>query len=439
MHSTQINAWLNRMALVVLSATMFLASGCAHVYHLTHYNALGYLVADQHRPYYQSPHTGRIIAKTHGHFCPTEPACFGFEPTCWTPWPAQCPQQCNQPYLGDGTIVVEEVVHPAPTAVAPEEIQVEDAADSSILDEATEAQVPLDAIPADEGIELQTPVDPTFEPASPSDRELFEDSESDLPADVTPTPLDATPSTILDVLPEDDTSSRLSPPTLDAQATETAAAPAVEKQLLEDQVIEQCELPTTTEAAPMAVWDASIPRREIDQRMVLVDDTRVSREFPIDHASEALPMIVEGPEPSALPPTAAPIPPVEEPQPERFVVAADSVDRESSPGTESAELPAADLLLGSKAEMSQQPIIDESAPTTKLQLAEAQPMPSAIPSFKILAVPPPQTRIVESVKTAPMRVSTGATIRFTAEKTSSERLELETAGKPARDSSLRFR
>ena len=47
MQSTQPNTWLTRMALMVLSATTLLAGGCARVYHATHYNPLGRLVADR--------------------------------------------------------------------------------------------------------------------------------------------------------------------------------------------------------------------------------------------------------------------------------------------------------------------------------------------------------------------------------------------------------
>ena len=129
MHSTQMNTWLTRMALVVLSATAVLASGCARTYHLTHYNCLGLLAAEHYRPYFHSPQTGRIIAKEHGHFCTVEPPCFGFEPTCWNPWPAECPQQCNPPSQVNVPILMEEVVDPDPSVVQPEEMPEEPSAE----------------------------------------------------------------------------------------------------------------------------------------------------------------------------------------------------------------------------------------------------------------------------------------------------------------------
>jgi hypothetical protein len=307
--------------------------------------------------------------------------------------------------------------------------------------EAVESAVPEEA-PLEEERELETPPGVLLEPASPSDRPLLNDPDMELPMDVTPPPLDAAPSTILDVVPEDDTSFRFSPPPLEAEATETVTAPPVEKQPLDDQMIEQLELPTTTEATPMAVWDARVPRRQVDQRMVLVDGTSAAREPFIDRVPTLeLPAttVDETTDMLAISPVTSPVLPVEEPQPERFAIASDPVDRVPQSVTSPEDLPATDFLPKAELQASPPLVVEDAAPTTTLQLVDVQPGPAMIPSFKITAVPPPRSRIVESSEIVPIRVTTGATIRFTTEEASSA--PLGTAKKPSRETStsLRFR
>ncbi|MFC1758433.1 hypothetical protein ACFL2H_06650 [Planctomycetota bacterium] len=75
-------------------------SGCAKVYHAVHYNPVSLAMHDHVKNYYHSDKTGRIIAKERCYI-PEEPPCYGYEPTCWTRWPADCPKcpidcECEQ-------------------------------------------------------------------------------------------------------------------------------------------------------------------------------------------------------------------------------------------------------------------------------------------------------------------------------------------------------
>ena len=89
----QIRSW---MAYLVLALTTLATTGCAKLYHATHYNAVTEAINEHRRPYYHSSHTGRIIAKKHGKYQPVEPPCYGYEPTCWQAWPLDCPN-CPPP------------------------------------------------------------------------------------------------------------------------------------------------------------------------------------------------------------------------------------------------------------------------------------------------------------------------------------------------------
>ena len=84
----------------VLALACVMNSGCAKVYHAVHYNPLSLAMHDHAKNYYHSEDTGRIIAKDRC-FIPEEPPCYGYEPTCWTRWPADCPKcpvdcECEQ-------------------------------------------------------------------------------------------------------------------------------------------------------------------------------------------------------------------------------------------------------------------------------------------------------------------------------------------------------
>ncbi len=79
-------------------------SGCAPLHHLVDHPA-SQMLANKHRTYYHSPHSGRVIPKD-GCFTYCEPGCFGYEPTCWQPWPAECP---NCP-VQEEVIISEQVI-----------------------------------------------------------------------------------------------------------------------------------------------------------------------------------------------------------------------------------------------------------------------------------------------------------------------------------------
>ena len=76
--------------------TLCYVTGCAPIYHFTHYHAPFKRLSDRHRTYYQNSRTGRILAKDEGCRTYCEPDCFGYESTCWSPWPEHC-LNCPQP------------------------------------------------------------------------------------------------------------------------------------------------------------------------------------------------------------------------------------------------------------------------------------------------------------------------------------------------------
>ena len=90
--------------LVMLSCILS-TSGCARLFHAANYNSPIGWFAERHRPYVHPGSTGRIIAKE-GCYCPEEPGCFGYEPTCWNRWPEYCP---NCP-MEEESVVSEEIV-----------------------------------------------------------------------------------------------------------------------------------------------------------------------------------------------------------------------------------------------------------------------------------------------------------------------------------------
>src|SRR5690606_13946322 len=65
------------------------STGCAPIHHALHYGFPGRQLSELRWSYYHSPHTGRIVPKPHAVVCP-EPACFGYEATCWQAWPEFC-------------------------------------------------------------------------------------------------------------------------------------------------------------------------------------------------------------------------------------------------------------------------------------------------------------------------------------------------------------
>ncbi len=74
------------------AVTCLSVSGCARAYHDLHYNHIVAEMAKEHAStFHHSARTGRIIPKRHGEACVCEPACFGYEPTCWNQWPVECP------------------------------------------------------------------------------------------------------------------------------------------------------------------------------------------------------------------------------------------------------------------------------------------------------------------------------------------------------------
>ena len=155
----------NWTSVCLLVLTSVASSGCAKVYHALHYNPVSLAMHENVKTYYHSDKTGRIIPKDQC-YCPEEPPCYGYEPTCWTRWPADCPKcpidcECEQP-----VVVHDQVVAP---------IQ------GSVIGQPTEA-APADA-PAE--------VEDLISPASPSDavEPDYEDSAAlapVIPADAIP-------------------------------------------------------------------------------------------------------------------------------------------------------------------------------------------------------------------------------------------------------------
>lgn len=99
------------MLLLVLACT-----GCKGpmAYHFKHYHSPFRAIADSNKSYFHSSETGRIIPKNPcASYC--EPACFGYEPTCWSPWPAECPGNCPMPESGEiiGGVPYMQSVPPA--------------------------------------------------------------------------------------------------------------------------------------------------------------------------------------------------------------------------------------------------------------------------------------------------------------------------------------
>ncbi len=375
MHSTQINAWLTRMALVVLSTTTVFFHGCAHSYHFAHYNFLGKQAAEHYRPYYHSPHTGRIIAKTHGPYCPVEPPCFGFEPTCWNQWPAQCPSQCNQPVYHEGAVVVEEVVQPAPTAIPAEEMPAEIPAEQADpdLDEATDVE---------EFQEFESVTeDPASQDAAPSP--LLDESESAFPS-VDEEESDLDPLLIPDIVPQDDTSYQpMSPDVESTRSVKNSVTPPlekpVEKQSLADQLVDDPVLPPSVELESTAqtnsrhLWEVNVPRREMDQKMVLVEETEEPMERAMESATEAarplMAAILDSTREPTLPAMASPAPEADEPQPERLALRSDPVHRSATEMIAAVELPPPLAAADTPAESAEQPLIQKRAPTAPLAAA----------------------------------------------------------------------
>ena len=297
MHRTQRQVWLNRITLVVLSATTLSVSGCAKLYHLSHYNFFGKEWADHQRTYYHSPYTGRIIAKEHGHFCVAEPPCFGYEPTCWTPWPAQCPQQCNQPCLTDTPLILDEVMPSTPSVVSPEPMPPRSDAGAA---KGTEAEGEADASTA----AARTP-----------------DADADADADA------------------DETGWREAAPPQDSPEPDDSSGPApIQKQPLDGQPTNDAVLPLPVETTPVIAWDTSVPRREIDQQMVFVEETTSHPVSPIEPDADVSPIVLS--EDTDSPSTVAeqspaPLagPETQEPRPERLALRVDATDPAPAPLT----------------------------------------------------------------------------------------------------------
>ena len=95
-------------------------TGCAGAYHALHYNCLSRALHDHTKSYYHSEQTGRIIPKD-CNYCPSEPPCHGYEPTCWRRWPAEC-EKCPvaDGYENGHIIIHEEEIVPTPASESAE-------------------------------------------------------------------------------------------------------------------------------------------------------------------------------------------------------------------------------------------------------------------------------------------------------------------------------
>ena len=127
----------NRIIIAGTLVLMAVCTGCGTpmAYHFKHYHRPFAAVARSNKTYFHSQQTGRIIEKEPcASYC--EPGCYGFEPTCWTQWPEQCPGACptqdeilseemlpegtvSTGPFGSGVVVVDDVGPIAPNVVYP--------------------------------------------------------------------------------------------------------------------------------------------------------------------------------------------------------------------------------------------------------------------------------------------------------------------------------
>lgn len=137
---------------LAIAAIALSTSGCARVYHAVHYNCVSRILHEKPATYYHSEQTGRIIPKD---CCPIrgELPCYGYEPTCWHQWPADC-QKCpldgecsngmimQEQIISEGVIINESVVpsvaQPVTEPIESPSPDAPDAGDDADLDDPTE-------------------------------------------------------------------------------------------------------------------------------------------------------------------------------------------------------------------------------------------------------------------------------------------------------------
>lgn len=181
MERTTLNSNVWRMVGVALLAVI--SSGCKHhpaAYHFKHYSHGFRAIAESNKPYFHSGKTGRIIPKDPcGVYY--EPSCFGFEATCWSQWPSECPSNC--PIEEGAQIIggppVMQVLSDVPTeadasGVQPSETLPRESAPVDIsLPEAEPPSLPVQPVPQSRAPVLQPsptiPVDIESSIPSPSD------------------------------------------------------------------------------------------------------------------------------------------------------------------------------------------------------------------------------------------------------------------------------
>jgi len=181
---------LLRIAVVgVLVAASCTGCGKPMLYHFKHYQRPFAAISKSNQTYFHSSQTGKIIEKDPcANYC--EPGCYGYEETCWTPWPAECAGNCpsvqadpvmeyGAPYEGqvltDGAMTVDQSVlppapvyqeAPAPDGLAPVDAEVPDAPAPSEGTRLPALRVP--SLPADIESAVPSPSDSTMLPEAPS-------------------------------------------------------------------------------------------------------------------------------------------------------------------------------------------------------------------------------------------------------------------------------
>jgi hypothetical protein len=186
MHANVSRHHLHWTGLLLLATAAVVSGGCAQAYHFMHYNPVAEAIHDHHKSYYHSPKTGRIIPKEHHQPCVVELPCFGYEPTCWHRWPAEC-GKCpldgeviasgTAPYHGQEVIVREEVIGSGtPTQAEPLEQPAPVQSDLPT----NPAEIDTDPMPLDDASIDESPV-PDLDPLDGIDSAEVQPQEPALP------------------------------------------------------------------------------------------------------------------------------------------------------------------------------------------------------------------------------------------------------------------
>lgn len=120
MERTPLTSKSMQCAVCVLLTVLLTGCGSPMIYHFKHHHRPFEAISRSNKTYFHSQQSGRIIEKDPcATYC--EPGCFGYEPTTWTRWPAQCAGNCpiqgeiiseqlmpiGDEHISDGSIIVD--------------------------------------------------------------------------------------------------------------------------------------------------------------------------------------------------------------------------------------------------------------------------------------------------------------------------------------------